>query len=189
MRSDRDEAGRAGNGARPSPPGRTKILEALRTLLSEKEFAAITTAEIAGHAGVTEALIYKYFRDKRDLLYEVLAQYLDRYAVQAEMDLKGMVTPRLAPLFLSSMLGVLKANRSIADNPAHPRTEITPTELEELQALAKNLKCLIGFAKLDHLYIFEDKSISKDASPSLPRTTAVRSAFRFVRSARQIITS
>lgn len=84
--------------------------------------------------------------------------------LEGEMDLKGMVTPRLAPLFLSSMLGVLKANRSIADNPAHPRTEITPTEIEELQALAKNLNCLIGFAKLDHLYIFKDKSISFDNS-------------------------
>ena len=63
--------------------------------------------------------------------------------LEGKMDLKGMVTPRLAPLFLSSMLGVLKANRSIADNPAHPRTEITPTELEELQALAKNLRRLV----------------------------------------------
>ena len=85
-------------------------------------------------------------------------------ALAGKMDLKGMVTPGLAPLFLSSMLGVLKANKSIADNPAFPRTEITPTEIEELQALAKSFNCLIGFAKLDHLYIFKDKSISFDNS-------------------------
>jgi len=52
---------------KPLPPGRVKITEALKSLLEEKEFGAITTAEIAKNAGVTEALIYKYFKDKRDL--------------------------------------------------------------------------------------------------------------------------
>ncbi len=62
------------------------------------------------------------------------------------------------------MLGVLKANKAIEENPKNPRTEITPDEIDELIALAKNLNCLIGFAKLDHLYIFKDKSISFDNS-------------------------
>ena len=75
---------------RPQPPGRIKIEEALRTLLAEKEFTAITTAEIAKTAGVTEALIYKYFRDKRDLLHQVLGEYLEHFLSQAEMDLKGI---------------------------------------------------------------------------------------------------
>ena len=46
---------------RPLPPGRIKIAQSLKSLLVEKEFSAITTAEIAKNAGVTEALIYKYF--------------------------------------------------------------------------------------------------------------------------------
>ncbi len=84
--------------------------------------------------------------------------------LEGKMSIKGMVTPKLAPLFLSSMLGVLKANKSIEDNPATPRTEITQSELNELIELAHGLKCIIGFAKLDHLYIFKDKSISFDNS-------------------------
>ena len=52
------------------PPGRVKIVQALVGLLVRKDFNAITTAEIAKTAGVTEALIYKYFKDKRDLLYQ-----------------------------------------------------------------------------------------------------------------------
>jgi len=59
-------------------------------LLAEKDFSAVTTAEIAREAGVTEALIYKYFKDKRDLLYQVLAEYLEEFLVRAEMDLKGI---------------------------------------------------------------------------------------------------
>ncbi len=67
---------------RPFPPGRIKIADALRFLLEDKDFGDITTAEIAKTAGVTEALIYKYFKDKRDLLYQVLAEYLEQYRLQ-----------------------------------------------------------------------------------------------------------
>lgn len=73
-----------------SPPGRSKIIRALRTLLEEKNFSAIKTAEIASLAGVAEGLIYKYFRDKRDLLYEVLREHFERFLQQVELDLKGI---------------------------------------------------------------------------------------------------
>jgi len=75
---------------RPYPPGRIKIANAFISLLEQKEFSAITTAEIAKNAGVTEALIYKYFEDKRGLLHQVLKEYLEQYLVQFEMDLKGI---------------------------------------------------------------------------------------------------
>ena len=75
---------------RPLPPGRIKIVEALKDLLEKKEFTAITTAEIAKNAGVTEALIYKYFKDKRDLLHQVLSEYLEQYRTQIILDLKGI---------------------------------------------------------------------------------------------------
>jgi TetR/AcrR family transcriptional regulator, fatty acid metabolism regulator protein len=72
------------------PPGRMKIAASLRQLLEKKDFGSITTAEIARTAGVTEALIYKYFKDKRDLLYEVLSEYLEHYDTRFEVDLKGI---------------------------------------------------------------------------------------------------
>ena len=76
--------------AKTYPPGRIKIAEALRSLLEQKEFNAITTAEIARSAGVTEALIYKYFKDKRDLLHQVLVEYLEQYHVRVREDLRGI---------------------------------------------------------------------------------------------------
>ena len=75
---------------RPFPPGRIKIANAFISLLEQKEFSSITTAEIAKKAGVTEALIYKYFEDKRGLLHQVLKEYLEQYLVQFERDLKGI---------------------------------------------------------------------------------------------------
>ena len=76
--------------AKHLPPGRIKIAQALKTLLEVKEFSAITTAEIAKNAGVTEALIYKYFKDKRDLLHQILTEYLEQYRAQIKLDLKGI---------------------------------------------------------------------------------------------------
>ena len=81
---------RGGAPERPFPPGRIKIARAFISLLDQKEFSAITTAEIAKNAGVTEALIYKYFEDKRGLLHQVLKEYLEQYLVQFERDLKGI---------------------------------------------------------------------------------------------------
>jgi len=75
---------------RPYPPGRIKIANAFVSLLEQKEFSSITTAEIAKKAGITEALIYKYFEDKRGLLHQVLKEYLEQYLVQFERDLKGI---------------------------------------------------------------------------------------------------
>ena len=78
------------SGGQSSPPGRTRIMEALKSLLAETEFSAITTAEIARRAEVTEPLIYKYFRDKRDLLHHILAEYLRYYIERMQYDLKGI---------------------------------------------------------------------------------------------------
>ena len=51
------------------------------------------------------------------------------------MTMSGMITPKLAPIFLSSMLGVLKANKSIDKNPPKPRTTITPEEIDPEEPL------------------------------------------------------
>ena len=100
---------------RPLPPGRIKIVESLKTLLEEKDFNAITTAEIAKNAGVTEALIYKYFKDKRDLLHQILSGYLEQYRVQITHDLKGIkgVFNKLRKLIWSH-INVYATNRVFA---------------------------------------------------------------------------
>jgi AcrR family transcriptional regulator len=97
------------------PPGRIKITQALKLLLEKKEFSAVTTAEIAKQAGVTEALIYKYFKDKRDLLHQVLREYLEQYQVQVENDLKGIkgALNRLRKLIWSH-INVYATNRVFA---------------------------------------------------------------------------
>lgn len=105
-----------GNSRTPTiPPGQVKISEALKLLLEKKDFNAITTAEIAKKAGVTEALIYKYFKDKKDLLYQVLAEYLDYYITQVKNEL-GDIEGALSKLrkLIWSQINVYANNRVFA---------------------------------------------------------------------------
>ncbi|MFH2092583.1 MAG: TetR/AcrR family transcriptional regulator [Pseudomonadota bacterium] len=53
-------------------------------LMAQKDFHSITTAQIAKTANVTEGLIYKYFKDKKDLLYQVLNEHF--YEFQAKIE-------------------------------------------------------------------------------------------------------
>jgi len=71
------------------PPGKVKIMEALKVLLEQKEFTSITISELAATAGVTEGLIYKYFKDKRDVLHVVLSDYVDFFLTRLEKELRN----------------------------------------------------------------------------------------------------
>ncbi|MFP3998372.1 MAG: TetR/AcrR family transcriptional regulator [Desulfobacterales bacterium] len=75
---------------RQVPPGQIKIENALRTLLMQKDFNSITTAEIARTSGVNEALIYRYFKDKRGLLHHVLANDLKALVSSIKTELKDI---------------------------------------------------------------------------------------------------
>ena len=72
------------------PQGKVKISKAMIELLKVKDFSSITTSDIAKQSGVNEALIYRYYGDKRGLLHQVLAQSLKRFQEQVDLDLKGI---------------------------------------------------------------------------------------------------
>ena len=72
------------------PPAKMKLAEAMRMLLANKHFSAITTEEIASAAGANEALIYRYFGDKRGLLHYVLKNYMEGVLEQILKNLEGV---------------------------------------------------------------------------------------------------
>lgn len=98
-----------------NPPGRRKIIKALDELMKRNNFHAITTAEIAATAGVTEGLIYKYFKDKKDLLYEVLNVHFQAFQADIEQQVTGKPSC-LAKLetVISATLTSYAANRVFA---------------------------------------------------------------------------
>ncbi len=87
------------------PPGKTKLVAALRHLLKEKDFNSVTTAEIASTAATNEALIYRYFGDKRGLLHQVLAEYLEEMLETIKANSEGIDSPvqRLEQLIFDTL--------------------------------------------------------------------------------------
>lgn len=73
---------------RKHPPGRIKIAVAFRALISQKEFNSITTAEISRISGVNEALIYRYFGDKRGIMHQILYDIFQDFQKKLLADLE-----------------------------------------------------------------------------------------------------
>jgi TetR/AcrR family fatty acid metabolism transcriptional regulator len=71
-----------------SPPSKIRLANAMNRLLRHKDFNSITTAEVSRVAGVNEALIFRYFKDKRGLLHHVLHEYLLEFNATIRNDLK-----------------------------------------------------------------------------------------------------
>jgi len=59
---------------------RGRILEAAIACFEERGYDATTTAQIARRAGIGVGTLYGYFRDKRELLLELLHETVDRVA-------------------------------------------------------------------------------------------------------------
>jgi len=78
---------------RSGPPAKVRIASALRKLLETRDFHSITTAEIARTAEANEALIYRYFGDKRGLLHNVLGTYLKEMLDKINSNLFNLKKP------------------------------------------------------------------------------------------------
>lgn len=67
----------------------SKIMAVTRTMLNEKGYDNIVTAEVAERCGISEATIYKYFDSKRDLLIQVAMQYFEELLREVQPSLAG----------------------------------------------------------------------------------------------------
>ena len=76
-------------GSNTLPPARLKLAAAMRRLLRTKDFNSIPTAEISRTAGANEALIYRYFQDKRGLLHQVLYDYLMDFHTEIQKEIQS----------------------------------------------------------------------------------------------------
>ncbi len=96
-----------------NPPGRIRIIKAVKVLLQEKDFNSITWAEIAKTANVNEALIYKYFKDKRNLLHQVLADQLKDFRIDVTLKDDESSLDKLRVIILNQVK-MYQANRVFA---------------------------------------------------------------------------
>jgi TetR/AcrR family transcriptional regulator, fatty acid metabolism regulator protein len=60
------------------------IVEAAKSAFSEKGYEATSIADIARIAQISDGLVYRYFRNKRELLYAVLREFYERILLDLE---------------------------------------------------------------------------------------------------------
>jgi AcrR family transcriptional regulator len=60
------------------------ILDAAKTGFADKGFEGTSIADIARIARISDGLVYRYFRNKRELLYEVLRKFYERILLDLE---------------------------------------------------------------------------------------------------------
>ncbi|MBR3685063.1 MAG: TetR/AcrR family transcriptional regulator [Clostridia bacterium] len=82
---------------------KNRIIEAGYELFARDGYFNTNTAQIAKHAGVSTGIVYGYFRDKRDILLEVLSIYIDRVFTPV-MDIFENLQ---APLDFEPLLGTI----------------------------------------------------------------------------------
>lgn len=79
---------------------RRAILEAAVEVFGKKGYGGATISEIAGKAGIAEASIYQYFRNKEDLLLSVPGKWFDELADEVLATFKGNPGPREQLVFV-----------------------------------------------------------------------------------------
>ncbi len=72
---------------------KNKIVQAGYELFSEVGYYATNTAQIAKRAGVSTGIVYGYFKDKRDILLDVLSIYVDNAFDPILSLMDGMTAP------------------------------------------------------------------------------------------------
>lgn len=75
-----EELLRAGDNDAKLTPKQAKILQAAAEMFAEKGYAATSTSEIAKKAGVAEGTIFRHYKTKKDLLTEIVAPIITKFA-------------------------------------------------------------------------------------------------------------
>jgi AcrR family transcriptional regulator len=87
-------------GRMPAAERREQLLDVAAQAFSAQGYARATTSQLAKAAGVTEPIIYRHFKSKKNLFIALIARTGERTLAQWERDLASASTPaeRLARL-------------------------------------------------------------------------------------------
>jgi len=93
---------------------RARLAMAARELFARKGFAAVSVREVAGHAGVTPAMVNYYFRGKHGLFRAVLEDVLEEALAGMEAAGESINGPGGIGAFLARHAAILSANPWVA---------------------------------------------------------------------------
>ncbi|MCA9294077.1 MAG: TetR/AcrR family transcriptional regulator [Phycisphaerales bacterium] len=150
----------------PAAARREQLLDTAVSLFAERGFGGATTAELAKAAGVTEPIIYRHFRSKKDLFIAVIQRAgrltLDLWEHQLRdtddpaTRLKRLVTAN--PMITHKGAGVYRVI-------VQAMTAVEDADI--LEALRQHIVTLHDFVQKEVEYAQEQGQVSKGMSPSI----------------------
>jgi AcrR family transcriptional regulator len=127
----------------PAAQRREQLLDVAETLFAQQGYSGATTAQIAKAAGVTEPIIYRHFKSKRDLFVALIERTGERTLALWRGDVSDAEDPatRLA--------------RILADNPMVSQEGRTGYKVL-LQAIPEVEDTLIAKAVAEHMRMLHE---------------------------------
>ena len=117
---------------------RGAIRDTAAQLFAEKGYASASIAEIAAACGVSKALLYHYYRDKEDLLFDVALCYVERLrALVAEVQHERLPAAAHLRRLISRFMDQLFPT-AVEDERPGP-LERRPIKVEEVEARLRAL--------------------------------------------------
>ncbi len=90
---------------------KAQIIDCALTLFAKKGFSGTTTKEIANAAGISDTLIFQYFRTKEDLIKEALSMLFHRHPTSGELKKYMRQTEDDAGFFRALALHFIRHNK------------------------------------------------------------------------------
>lgn len=127
---------------------RAELLDVGARLFAQKPYEDVLMEEIAERAGISRALLYRYFPAKRDLFAAIYQQAADRLLTEAEFD-RGLPVAAQVSAALDAHIDYFVANRNtvLAANRSLAGDRVIQTIIdEECATLQRRLLDVAGFA-------------------------------------------
>jgi AcrR family transcriptional regulator len=128
---------------------RRRLIATGAELFAARPYESVPMEEVAAHAGISRALLYRHFPSKRDLFAAVYRQASDGLLAATELDRRVPLMDQLVAglathidYFAANRSAVLAANRTLAGDPVIQA--IVTGELAELRRRVLQISGLEG---------------------------------------------
>ncbi len=105
-----DNTGKIKGNERLTSQRQQEILDAALRVFAKKGFSGATTREIAHEAGVAEGTIFRYFKTKKDILFNLMGPYIVQSLADTIEEVSGETDEIILKAILKNRLSLIRGN-------------------------------------------------------------------------------
>ena len=125
------------------PDSQGRMQEAALALFAERGYSGTTAAEVAERAGVTERTFFRYFSDKREVLFAGEDEMLDLLTAAVAAALEEKEPVEAVTVGLAAVAGEIQERREVSEQRARiiaAHTELQERELKKLASWSDTIE-------------------------------------------------